>query len=408
MGSLFDGSGGFPLGGLMSGVTPVWASEIEPFPIRVTTKRLPVMKHYGDISQMDGGTIEPVDIICFGSPCTDMSVAGRRAGLDGKQSVLFYQAIRIITEMRCATNGKYPRWICWENVPGAFSSNSGRDFKAVLEAIIGIVEPGTEVPLPEKGGWPYADCYMGDEWSVAYRTLDSQHWGVAQRRKRIFLVGDLNGQCAGDVLFKSEGLSRYSPESFRAWQRATRSAENRTGTAGISLDGYNGSVSPVASTLGVNCGMSTGRNGVVLNDQGGNRMDVTHEVTATLRAEAHHPPLVMEAAGFCTEHSLSVEFHFGVTEEIIRPNEVYLMLNSQHDNGLISLSRAATAKGLKIGEDISVISYNDAPINEVILNGLTSVSTDFKQMGEIAAQMILDKAMHKVKCDFRMVRRSTF
>ena len=112
MGSLFDGSGGFPLGGLMSGVTPVWASEIEPFPIRVTTKRLPFMKHYGDISQMDGGKIEPVDIICFGSPCTDMSVAGRRAGLDGKQSVLFYQAIRIITEMRCATNGKYPRWIC--------------------------------------------------------------------------------------------------------------------------------------------------------------------------------------------------------------------------------------------------------------------------------------------------------
>ena len=91
MGSLFDGSGGFPLGGLMSGVTPVWASEIEPFPIRVTSKRLPFMKHYGDISQMDGGKIEPVDIICFGSPCTDMSVAGRRAGLDGKQSVLFYR-----------------------------------------------------------------------------------------------------------------------------------------------------------------------------------------------------------------------------------------------------------------------------------------------------------------------------
>ena len=112
MGSLFDGSGGFPLGGLLSGITPVWASEIEPFPIRVTSKRLPNMKHYGDISQMDGGKIEPVDIICFGSPCTDMSVAGRRAGLDGKQSVLFYQAIRIIKEMRCATNGQYPCWIC--------------------------------------------------------------------------------------------------------------------------------------------------------------------------------------------------------------------------------------------------------------------------------------------------------
>lgn len=116
LGSLFDGSGGFPLGGLISGITPVWASEIEPFPIRVTTKRLPFMKHYGDISQMDGGKIEPVDIITFGSPCTDMSVAGRRAGLEGQQSVLFYQAISIIKEMRCATNGKYPRYIVWENV----------------------------------------------------------------------------------------------------------------------------------------------------------------------------------------------------------------------------------------------------------------------------------------------------
>ena len=106
LGSLFDGSGGFPLGGLLSGITPLWASEVEPFPIRVTTKRLPFMKHYGDISGMNGGEIEPVDIITFGSPCTDMSIAGKRAGLDGKQSSLFYQAIRIIKEMRCATNGE--------------------------------------------------------------------------------------------------------------------------------------------------------------------------------------------------------------------------------------------------------------------------------------------------------------
>ena len=191
LGSLFDGSGGFPLGGLISGITPVWASEIEPFPIRVTTKRLPFMKHYGDISQMDGGKIEPVDIITFGSPCTDMSVAGRRAGLEGQQSVLFYQAIRIIKEMRCATNGKYPKYIVWENVPGAFSSNGGEDFKAVLEAVIGVAEPDTQVPMPEKNRWPYADCYMGDGWSVAYRVLDAQFWGVPQRRKRIYLVADL-------------------------------------------------------------------------------------------------------------------------------------------------------------------------------------------------------------------------
>ena len=274
LGSLFDGSGGFPLGGLISGITPVWASEIEPFPIRVTTKRLPFMKHYGDISQMDGGKIEPVDIITFGSPCTDMSVAGRRAGLEGQQSVLFYQAIRIIKEMRCATNGKYPRYIVWENVPGAFSSNSGEDFKAVLEAVIGVAEPETQVPMPEKNRWPYADCYMGDGWSVAYRVLDAQFWGVPQRRKRIYLVADFAGGRAFDILFKSEGLSGYSAESFRSWQRAAGSSAYRTGTASICL-----------------------------NDQGGQRMDVTDDVTATLRAEAHHPPCVLESAGFCTEHS---------------------------------------------------------------------------------------------------------
>ncbi len=302
LGSLFDGSGGFPLGGLISGITPVWASEIEPFPIRVTTMRLPFMKHYGDISQMDGGKIEPVDIITFGSPCTDMSVAGKRAGLDGQQSVLFYQAIRIIKEMRCATHGKYPRWICWENVPGAFSSNAGCDFQAVLEAVIGIVEPDTQVPMPEKSKWPHADCYMGDGWSVAYRTLDAQYWGVPQRRKRIYLIADFAGRSACDILFKAEGLSRYSAEGFRSWQRAAGSIEDCVGATGF--DGYNGELTgSVSSTLGVNCGMSTGRNGIVLNDQGGNRMDVTDEVTATLRAEAHHPPCVLESAGFCTEHS---------------------------------------------------------------------------------------------------------
>ena len=273
LGSLFDGSGGFPLGGLISGITPVWASEIEPFPIRVTTK-LPFMKHYGDISQMDGGKIEPVDIITFGSPCTDMSVAGRRAGLEGQQSVLFYQAIRIIKEMRCATNGKYPRYIVWENVPGAFSSNGGEDFKAVLEAVIGVAEPNTQVPMPEKNRWPYADCYMGDGWSVAYRVLDAQFWGVPQRRKRIYLVADFAGGRAFDILFKSEGLSGYSAEGFRSWQRTAGSTADRTGTASLCL-----------------------------NDQGGQRMDVTDDVTATLRAEAHHPPCVLESAGFCTEHS---------------------------------------------------------------------------------------------------------
>lgn len=303
LGSLFDGSGGFPLGGLLAGITPVWASEIEPFPIRVTTKRLPFMKHYGNISAMDGGKIEPVDIITFGSPCQDMSVAGRRDGLDGSRSSLFYEAVRIIKEMRCATDGRYPRYIVWENVPGAFSSNKVEDFKAVLEAVIGIAEPNAEVPMPEKARWPYADLYMGDGWSVAYRTLDAQYWGVPQRRRRIYLVADLAGGSAGKILFESEGLSGYSAEGFRSWQRATGSFTPCAGAAGY--DGYNGSLTEeVSSTLGVNCGMSTGRNGIVLNDQGGNRMEVSEDVAATLRAENHgHPPCVTESAGFCTEHS---------------------------------------------------------------------------------------------------------
>ena len=302
LGSLFDGSGGFPLGGLLAGITPVWASEIEPFPIRVTTKRLPFIKHYGDITAMDGGKIEPVDIITFGSPCQDMSVAGRRDGLDGSRSSLFYEAVRIIKEMRCATNGRYPRYTVWENVPGAFSSNRGEDFKAVLEAVIGIVEPGVQVPMPEKARWSYADLYLGDGWSVAYRTLDAQYWGVPQRRRRIYLVADFAGRGAGKILFESEGLSGYSAEGFRSWQRAAGSLEACIGAAGF--DGYNGSLTDKTSaTLGVNCGMSTGRNGIVLNDQGGNRMDITEEVTSTLRAEAHHPPCVVESAGFCTEHS---------------------------------------------------------------------------------------------------------
>jgi site-specific DNA-cytosine methylase/intein/homing endonuclease len=638
LGSLFDGSGGFPLGGLISGITPVWASEIEPFPIHVTTRRLPFMKHYGDISQMDGGKIEPVDIITFGSPCQDMSVAGKRNGLDGSRSCLFYEAVRIIKEMRETTNGEYPRYAVWENVCfhgdtyvtcdtgykrikdvcigdrvkthtgrympvvkvhqtqkqevlklkvggseellvtpnhpfltikkkysgasivgltspewtpaceltnkhlvgyridtptlpenfmtedeawavgrwiadgsvdlkksnprmffsigigkeaearkhlgnlpyamyenkphstatnfcftshefyafiadagkgagnkkvpayvfqlpfrlqraalegyisgdgyvrqrgnqieasavtasrelaygiarlirnvyrvaasisvtrpkagningrelkvnypsyiiyasltnkvtpsivdgdiiwqpvksvekinekitvynlsvledntyaandiivhncGAFSSNGGEDFKAVLEAIIGVKEEGVKVPMPEKARWSHADCYMGDGWSVAYRVLDAQYWGVPQRRKRIYLVADFAGGSAFDILFKSEGLSGYSAESFRSWQRTAGDTETCPGASGF--DGYNGSLTEnTAATLGANCGMSTGRNGIVLNDQGGNRMDVTDDVTSTLRAEAHHPPCVMESAGFCTEHS---------------------------------------------------------------------------------------------------------
>ncbi|MEY8425074.1 DNA cytosine methyltransferase [Lachnospiraceae bacterium 38-14] len=310
LGSLFDGSGGFPLAGLLAGIQPVWASEIEPFPIRVTTKRLPCVKHLGDINGIHGDEIEPVDIITFGSPCTDMSVAGKRAGLGGKQSSLFYEAVRIIKEMRCATDGKYPRFIVWENVPGAFSSNKGEDFRCVLEEVCSVRDEGVSVPGPPKGKWPNAGEIVGDGYSVAFRVFDAQLWGVPQRRKRIYLVGDFAGWGAGKILFESEGVSGYSAEGFRAWQGAARHTEEGAGEAGIGFDRYNGALThDAAQPLAASAG-SSGDNqpmvfqqAMVLNDQGGQRMDVTEDMACTLRAEAHHPPCVLDAAGFCTEHS---------------------------------------------------------------------------------------------------------
>lgn len=233
LGSLFDGSGGFPLGGLISGITPVWASEIEPFPIRVTTKRLPQVKHYGDISKMNGAEIPPVDIITFGSPCQDMSIAGKRDGLGGSRSSLFYEAVRIIKEMRCKTDGKYPRFIVWENVPGAFSSNKGEDFRAVLEEVCKIKDESVSVPKP--GKWNSAGKIMGDDYSVAWRQFDAQFWGVPQRRKRIYLVADFAGWCAGKILFESEGLSGYSKESIQSWQGSASTFREGTEDAGIGL-----------------------------------------------------------------------------------------------------------------------------------------------------------------------------
>ena len=303
LGSLFDGSGTFPLGGLMAGIQPVWSSDIEPFPIRVTTKRMPFVKHYGDIHDMKGSEIEPVDIITFGSPCTDMSIAGKRAGLDGKQSCLFYEALRIIKEMRCATNGKYPRFIVWENVTGAFSSSEGRDFQSVLMEIVRIKEPeAPPVPMPEKEGWPTADILLGDGWSLAYRVMDAQGWGVPQRRRRIYLVGDFGGQCAPKVLFDTEGVLGDSASRFCSWQGTADGLAARIGATGTALTaGFCTEHSANSRGIGYEEEKSpTLRAGIVpatllcLNDQGGNRMDVTEEITNTLRAESHHPPLVYE------------------------------------------------------------------------------------------------------------------
>ena len=234
LGSLFDGSGGFPLGGVLCGIEPKWKSEIESFAIAVTNKHFPSVKHYGDVSSINGAEVEPVDIITFGSPCQDLSVAGKRAGLeDGIRSNLFYQAIRIIKEMRSKTNGEYPRYIVWENVPGAFSSNKGEDFRSVLEAVCSVKEPEIHIPQPQDGKWTTAGEIVGNGYSVCWRTLDAQYFGVPQRRRRIYLVADFASECCGKILFESEGVSRHTAESCGEREGTAGGVEACLGAAGF-------------------------------------------------------------------------------------------------------------------------------------------------------------------------------
>ena len=216
LGSLFDGIGGFPLVGTWFGIEPVWASEIEPSPISITKRNLPMMKHLGDITKVNGGEIDPVDIITFGSPCQNLSVAGNREGLAGSESGLFMEAVRIIREMREATNGIYPRLIVWENVLGALSSQRGRDFQTVLCEIT-----ETDIPMPESGRWARAGMVRSARCDVAWRTIDAKYWGVPQRRERIFLVGDFRKNRRSEILFEPESLHGHF----------TPSEQKREGTA---------------------------------------------------------------------------------------------------------------------------------------------------------------------------------
>lgn len=355
LGSLFDGSGGFPLAGSLCGITPVWAAEVEPYPIAVTRSRFPGMRHLGDISKVNGAEIEPVDIITFGSPCQDLSIAGKRAGMkhetngdeETTRSGLFLEAVRIIREMREATNGIYPRFALWENVPGAFSSNKGRDFRLVLQELIQIVEPGAVMPEVPKGGWAYADHYSGDGWSLAYRLFDAQYIRTAQRRKRIHLILDLRGQCAGAVLFERPGLRGYPAQGGTPWQAAPAHAqrgpgaddragegafpytlkirsgcegggkgalvqEDKSATLATNNDQY--LFQPMSlkeenwAESGVKNALRAGESKVshcivdrcILDDQGGQQITVrTDGKSPTLRAEMHgNIPAVLQAAGF--------------------------------------------------------------------------------------------------------------
>ncbi|NBI65972.1 methyltransferase [Pseudoflavonifractor sp. 60] len=245
MGSLFDGIGGFPLAAVRNGIVPVWASEIEPFPIQVTKRHFPDMLHVGDITKLDGAKLPPVDIICGGSPCQDLSVAsGTRAGLSGARSGLFMDQIRIVKEMRTADELRgrtgiavRPRWMCWENVPGAFSSGDpkGEDFRIVLEEIVRIKSDTLHVPGPHPWTWqPAGRIILGDGFSLAWRVLDTQYWPrTPQRRRRIFLIADFAGRSAPQILFEQESLPGYPAQIGRAWEGTAGEAQTRTdGTGG--------------------------------------------------------------------------------------------------------------------------------------------------------------------------------
>ena len=325
--SLFDGSGGFPLAASLCGIEPVYASEVEPYPIAVTKSRFPNMKHLGDVSRIKGAEIEPVDIITFGSPCQDMSVAGKRAGLkhtavgdeETTRSGLFMEAIRIIKEMRVKTNGIYPRFAVWENVPGAFSSNRGEDFRLVLEEFIKITEPDAVMPAVPQAGWAYADCISGDGWSLAYRVFDAQHWGVPQRRRRIYLVADFRGECAGKILFEREGVRGYFETGRTPWQGIAVDAQNCAGA--------DDRAGEVPYTLKIRSGCEGGGKGALVqkdksatlatnNDQylfqpiivdsiGGKAETAWHGDTAPCLKATHYknPPCITVSAGFCPEES---------------------------------------------------------------------------------------------------------
>lgn len=221
LGSLFDGSGGFPLAGIENGIVPMWASEIEPYPIAVTKSRFPFMRHLGNVMKIDGGKIPPVDVITFGSPCQDMSVAGKRAGMQhtekGDEAItrsgLFYEAIRIIREMRGATNGKYPTFAVWENVPGAFSSNKGEDFRCVLQELAQVTSGGVLQSLNLK-----AESGITPERS--WETVSASHGGCLTRN-----IGECPSAARESTLWQI--LVVNAPERYYLSAKACQGILNR-------------------------------------------------------------------------------------------------------------------------------------------------------------------------------------
>ena len=280
------------------GIKPLWASEIENVPVSITKRHFPEMRHLGDITKINGAEIEPVDIITFGSPCQDLSISGRRAGLVGKKSSLFNEAVRIIKEMRIATKGQYPKRIVWENVPGAFNTRKGADFKTVIEEIARIAEPGISIPgLASRERWMAAGAVVGDSWSLAWRVLDAQYWGVPQRRRRIFLVADFGTQRAGEILFRQEMLPGDSAEG-----KATGENTSKDVKRGIS--------EPIPINLQTATELGIGEEGDVaytLQEKHSHAVAVWPEKTGSIIARADSSPCIVRGQPFvCEEYTMNL------------------------------------------------------------------------------------------------------
>ena len=344
LGSLFDGIGGFPYAASFYGIRPLWASEIVPECVAVTKRHFPDMAHLGDITQLHGGMIPPVDILTFGSPCQGLSLAGRRLGLADERSGLFMEAIRIIREMQEATHGKYPQFAIFENVPGALSSNGRRDYQAVLEAFT-----GAKVSMPKSGRWANAGMARGRGVDLAWIIYDAQHFGTAQRRRRLFLVADFRDRSASEILFVPKSLRGYFEAGGTPRQGLTAFTESGAGTAGA------GELIP--ATMRIRCGCEGGGKGPlvqveksgtlatrndqylfvprtmeILNDQGGSSMTVERSgLSPTLRSQTHgNLPVVAGALAMATGQTKA---------EIL--NELAPTLSCAHEQALLVHPRIA-------------------------------------------------------------------
>lgn len=338
------------------------------------------MIHLGDITKIRGRVAPVVDVIIGGSPCQDLSIAGKRAGLAGERSGLYMEQIRIIKEMRehDRANGRTgefirPRYMVWENVPGAFSSNNGKDFASVLEEAVRVAEPeAPPVPVPEKG-WPTSGCLMGDGWSLAWRVLDAQFWGVPQRRRRIALVADFGGQSAPEILFVRKGVSGNIKPGSTAGERPAGSTKESTGspvwclqgngidradTAGCNVKGYKedkcytlNTIDRPAVCAGFSANIGAKAHGIgymdeqsptlssqrhdasvlCLNDQGGSVMGVSENVSGTLRAQEHgHQPIVAFAVNQRDEVRDLLDISCAIQAQPGMKQQTFVVLDMSH------------------------------------------------------------------------------